>query len=343
LNPRTSLAALALAVAFGCTVSVPSARAAGPDAKALSESDRLIGQALDLREAGKDKDALPLLERAVTLDANPRARAQLALGQQAMGAWIDAEHGLESVLESTDDAWVQQNRATLEQALATTRRQLGWIEVEASVQGAQVTLDGAEVGAVPLPGPIRVPAGVSSLKVAAPGYAPAVRLVQVVAGEHAREVIALQPELANVRLAVASAEVAHQDVIHVPPPDEETAADESKARRGPLTWILLAGGAVALAGGAAASVVREEDAATYNREAAAFNSACDPQCPSARPSHSTVDLFMGLSIAGYATGAALGASAAILLLRPRSRHASSARASSACGVGGLGVSCGWTF
>ena len=344
MKPRPSFALLFF-VLYLCGVSLPTARAATPDASTASESDRLIGQALDLREAGKDREALPLLEHAAMLDPNPRARAQLALGQQAMGAWIEAERGLVSVLEAREDLWVRQNHATLEEALATVRRQLGWIEIEGSVPGAQVTLNGAPLGALPLPGPIRVAAGVSSLKIAAPGYAPALRLVQVAAGEHAREVIVLQPEPVDVRppAAVAPGSAVSGEDGRVRPPFQDAAPKPSTTRPETLSWVMLAGSGIALAGGVVASVVREGDAATFNRDAAAYNDACNPRCPGVRPSRSTVDLFTGLSIAGYAAGAALGTTATVLLLRRRPEPRDSARASSRCGMGGLGVWCGWTF
>src|SRR4051812_9025952 len=126
---RRSLLAVFLTCAFNA--SVPRARAAGP-VSTISESDRLVDRALDFREAGNDREALPLLERAAALDPSPRKRAQLALGRQAMGAWVEAERGLVSVLASSRDSsdeWVTQNRATLEGALVTVRRQLGWLEV----------------------------------------------------------------------------------------------------------------------------------------------------------------------------------------------------------------------
>jgi hypothetical protein len=332
-------------------VTIPAARAAGPERTSASESDRLIAQALDLREAGNDREALPLLQQAVSIDPTPRARAQLALGQQGLGSWVDAEQGLVAVLASRRDPWVQKNRALLETALATVQRQLGWLEVEVDVPGATVTLNGAIVGAIPLPGAVRVSAGVISLKVTAPGYAPVARLVQVAAGEHARETLALQREPAvtpppPIVPANDTVKPAVQPAVLLPPPAADPPERPPPTRGKTLAWATLAASGLSLAGGVVANIVRENDAKGYDQAATNYNAACrTTQCPSVRPSHSDVDVFTGLSVAGYAVGAALGVTAAVLLLRPGadSRQPDSAHASARCGAGALAVWCGGTF
>jgi len=322
--PRVRFPALPLALALACVLAIPAAHAAGPDAAPSSEAAQLIDRALDLREAGNDREALPLLQRAVSLDPSPRARAQLALGQQALGEWVEAERGLASVLESRDDAWVQRNHPALEGALVTVRRQLGWLEVEANVPGAQVTLNGVSVGTLPLAGEIRVAAGVVPLKVLAPGYSPVVRLVQIAGGEHAREVLMLQPE-AMVSPATAAR------------PDAPT-PESGKT----LAWTVLVGSGVALTGGIVANVAREHSAAKWNDEVTAYNQACQPQCPGARPSHGDVDLFTGLAVAGYGIGAALGVTSAVLFLHgPASPPPT--RTGVRCGIGVRSAFCGGAF
>src|SRR6185312_3741828 len=58
------------------------------------DPDALIDQGLELREHGKDADALALFERAYSASPTPRAKAQIALAEQALGRWAAAEKDL---------------------------------------------------------------------------------------------------------------------------------------------------------------------------------------------------------------------------------------------------------
>jgi hypothetical protein len=77
----TALTFLALAMAIG-----PSRFAiAAPDDEAL------IKQGLERRKRGDDEGALRLFEEAARLSRTGRAMAQIALAEQALGRWADAE------------------------------------------------------------------------------------------------------------------------------------------------------------------------------------------------------------------------------------------------------------
>ena len=328
MRRRLRLALFAVLLSAGS-----SAVAVTPEASRVAESDRLLNRALDLREAGNDRDALPLLVQAALFDPTPRKRAQLALGEQAMGEWVEAERGLASALDAKLDPWIAEHRGPLEDALATVRRQLGWLEVDGNVPGAQVTLNGMLVGTLPLQAPVRVTTGVSSLKVVAPGYTPTTRLVQVAAGEHAREVVALRAEVAP------AAPIASAPPVVAPP-----------RRPGPggraAAWATLGGSAAFLATGIGATAARNGDAAQYNQEAQRYNAQCTSGgCPmGARPSHTDVDVLTGVSVAAYAVSAALAVTGGVLLWRSApAPSTSSARSSVHCSLGLLTVKCGGEF
>jgi hypothetical protein len=324
---------LALVCAASFCVARPVHATPPPaDAPAL-ESEALVARALDLRVAGRDREALPLLVRAAAFDPSPRNRAQLALGQQAMGDWIEAERGLSAVLAPPLDPWIARHSAPLEEALETVRRQLGSLEIEGDVPGAEVTLNGAFVGTLPLAGAVRVPTGVASVKVSAPGHGTVSRLVQISAGEHAREVLTLPVEPAPAPPALPRERATDKaESLAAPVATPPRARTRGRA----LESSLIAGSGVALAAGIAATAERETEAAKYNMGAQTYNSACAVHCPEARPSPAAVNVLTGLSIAGYAVSATLGAAATVLLLRhPSSAHASSARGRAAwsCMVG----------
>ena len=109
-----------------------------------------------------------------------------------------------------------------------------------------------------------------------------------------------------------------------------------------LAWTVLVGSGVALTGGIVANVAREHSAAKWNDEVTAYNQACQPQCPGARPSHGDVDLFTGLAVAGYGIGAALGVTSAVLFLHgPASPPPT--RTGVRCGIGVRSAFCGGAF
>src|SRR5262245_7061850 len=71
---------------------------AGQPADKGGEVEALIKSGVSLREQGKDEAALREFQRAHELSRAPRALAQIALAEQALGRWIDAEAHLEEAL-----------------------------------------------------------------------------------------------------------------------------------------------------------------------------------------------------------------------------------------------------
>jgi hypothetical protein len=163
----------------------PPAPNAGGDAEAL------ISRGLELRERGDDREALAQFQRAYALSKGPRALAQIALAEQALGHWVDAETHLGDATRRTDDPWIARNSALLGPALTEIQDHLGSLELSGGIPGAQVFLNGILAGTFPLPGPVRVQAGSVAVEVRAPGYLPVVRTVIVQARGLARESIVM--------------------------------------------------------------------------------------------------------------------------------------------------------
>ncbi|HEX4352161.1 MAG TPA: tetratricopeptide repeat protein, partial [Polyangiales bacterium] len=66
--------------------------------RAEDSADALISQGVALRKQGKNAEALVDFQRAYQISPSPRAQAQIALAEQALGDWIAAEDGLVSAL-----------------------------------------------------------------------------------------------------------------------------------------------------------------------------------------------------------------------------------------------------
>jgi len=311
--------------------------------------EELISRGIALRESRNDVAALDAFRRAYDLKKSPRALAQVALAEQALGRLVPAEVDLEHALARADDAWIARNRAVLDQALVEIRGHLGSLQITGGVPGAEVLVDGAGVARLPLAAPLRVNAGRVTLEVRAAGYAPIVRAVVVPKRGLARETVAL----------VAAAPTP-------PPPGSEPAlagggqpaarADGSDATG--TTWSVrkklgVAFGAAAVASAVAGTTflfVREGRAQDFNN-AGCGTEALTPDCGALRDKEENA---LAWGLAGLAGTLVLGGVGAYLLFWPSGSDPGRVAAADpgaafrcAPGLGGGGsgasISCGGRF
>ena len=188
-KPTAAGGVLAVIVLAAATLG-GAARAHAADGGGGGEEEALR-RGFELREKGSDEAALAEFQRAYDLKKGARARAQMALAEQALGRWIDAEAYLTEALQQTRDPWIARNRPLLEQALGEIRQHVGSLELSGGTPGAEVRVNGRVAGKMPLDGPLRVEAGSVALEVRASGYLPVVRTINVPANGLAREPITL--------------------------------------------------------------------------------------------------------------------------------------------------------
>jgi hypothetical protein len=157
------------------------------------DADALLKEGIALRRAGRDREALEVFRRAYALSPSPHALAQVALAEQAIGAWVEAEADLSRALSAADDAWIVRHRELLEGGLGTIRAHLGWLDVAADVDGAELWVNDARAGTLPLARPVRLEAGSVVFEVRKSGYAPVRRSTSVEPGGTARASVHLVP------------------------------------------------------------------------------------------------------------------------------------------------------
>lgn len=169
--------------------------AARPRARAATRAeglDEALDRGVDLREAGRDEDALAVFRDAWSRWRSARARAQMGLAEHALGRWGAAEDHLRASLGASDP-WVQRNRDPLRRALAEASSHMATLDVTGTPPGAEVEVNGSRVGALPLAAPVRVAEGAVRVTVRAPGYGAAVRRLDVLAGASAHTQVTLTP------------------------------------------------------------------------------------------------------------------------------------------------------
>jgi hypothetical protein len=173
------LAALLLAVVYPLNGS-------GEDVEAL------LKKGIELRRHGRDREALAEFQRAAKISRTPRVTAQIALAEQALGLWVDAESDMREALANAQDPWIAKNRPVLEGALGTVRGHVGTVEIWGAPDGAEVLLDDKLLGHLPSAGPTSFATEDLELVVRAPGYLQIKRILHIQLGAANREHVDLR-------------------------------------------------------------------------------------------------------------------------------------------------------
>jgi hypothetical protein len=278
--PRSPFAAV---LAFAL-VSAGAGRAlAAPE---NTEADALINRGIELREHGKDDEALAVFKQALAKSPTPRARAQVALAEQALGLWTAAESDLALCLAAADDPWITKNRAALEGALAVVRRHLGSLEVRGT-EGAEVFLDGVRLGTLPATAPFRVEVGRRTLELRAKGFHPSARNVEIGSAGVTRETVMLVA-LAPDGSSDATAEPGARSSGAGGRDGASSAGADSDPGKGQriLGWAFAATGGALLVTGGVAFLVRKGIIDDYNSNCPGLGvnqpADCDGKIESAR-------------------------------------------------------------
>lgn len=319
-----------VAVALALTLTLAAAAVVAQPAP--PSLDAAIAEALALRVDGRDAEALVILTRAWEATRSPRARAQMARAEQALGRWLDAEQHMTEAL-AADDPWVAARRASLEAERARVRDHLGRVEVLGLPAGARVRVDGRGPYVTPLAEPPWSAAGTALVTVEAEGFFPLTRRVLVDAGATTRESLTLVP---------------------VPPPTPSPAPPAPSLPLPPLTRAAppsdpalrrafgvagVATGAVFLLGAVAAHVTRE----LVVSGAASQGCGYDPSGRLVGPADcadrvASADVATALAVTGYVLGA-VTAGAGVALVATTAR----ARIAWACAPAGVGLACAVQF
>ncbi|HEV3191873.1 MAG TPA: tetratricopeptide repeat protein [Polyangiaceae bacterium] len=208
------------------------------------DAETLYREGVALRRQRHDAEALAEFRRAYSIQPAPRTLAQIALAEQALGRWVDAEADLQRAVQTKDDAWIERNRDVLAAGLTDIRRHLGDLDVEADAPGAELWVNGARVAVLPLAHSLRVETGSVLLEVRARGYASARRTTFVEPGERAHEDIHLVPLVLQAPVAVdqaARAPLGAEEAARAPGPVDRPMRAAS--------FVLLGAGVAGVAAG----------------------------------------------------------------------------------------------
>jgi hypothetical protein len=175
----------------------------------------------------------------------PVVRRNLGLAEIYSGHYLDGARRLARVLHTTDEGSAE-DRARMLDSLKKAEAHLERVSMEVRQEGAEITIDGVDLGASPLPFLWYVAPGEYQVRVTKAGFVAHQELRVAHAGVAQHLVVALAPVPREPpqRPAVA------------PPPEPVEAS-------GPNGWLLLTGGVVtvaAVAAGAAFTIAADANA-----------------------------------------------------------------------------------
>jgi PEGA domain len=217
--------------------------------------ESIVRRGVELRRQGKDLEALALFRSAAATQRAPRVLAQLALAEQSLGLWPQAEADFKEALGATSDPWIVKNRQALDEAEKVVEDHLGSLIVWGTPDGAEVTINGAVVGTLPQTRNLRLPVGSVQLAARAPGFIETTRQVQIGSGALQREHVELAATPKAPEISLAAAPASAKPVVSLEPGATEPGGQPEEARPAIYRrwWFWTAIGVVAV--GATASVL----------------------------------------------------------------------------------------
>jgi hypothetical protein len=291
---------------FVLVLAIGVLQSAGAQGQISTNADALVEQGVQARSERRDEDALQLFLQAYAVERSARALAQVALAEQALGRWVDAEKHLIEAASAPHDPWIEKHRAALDQALEVVRDQIASVEVTSKEPGAELWLNGVRVGALPQP-LRRVAVGPLLIELRADRFDPFRQTVTL----ERREVLRIEPELHPK--AVGTSEAPPASRLH----DREALPTPAlPSTRRTLAWTMLALGGALLGGALASHIAHEVNVNHYNDDSHCFYGALsrEQRCGSVL---GQAEVEGALAIAGYAGAAAAFATSSYLFLTVR--------------------------
>ena len=298
-----------------------------------AEVESLIAKGNELRRAGKPGPALPYFQKAYELARTPRTTGQLGLAELAAGYPVEAADHLAAALRSPNDPSIVKYQQILADALTMARSQIGELSINGTPAGAEVVIDGRQVGTLPLSLPVKLPARNVELVIRAPGHTPHQEVMPIGGGQRHELTVNLhpipQPAEPTPIVKLASGPSAPTPVPAPAAPVSVVTAEARSAGGGDSSsglrtaaWIVGGGAVLAAGSGLALNLV-------------------------ARSNHSDYDAwqtYRDWSIAGYVSGAALAVTSGILLWASRPESpAANTHARLTCAPTPSGLSCEGVF
>jgi hypothetical protein len=290
---RCLLAAVLASGILGAAAPAWAQAGAKPAEKdASGEASERFRAGVDFYKSGDFTAALVEFKRAYELAPNYRVLFNLGQTSQELNDYASALRAFEQYLAEGGKEVDAKRKKEVEGWIASLKKKVGRVRFEASVDGAELSVDDTPVGTSPLEDVVLVNAGRRKFGATAGGHTPSSRVVEIAGGDEPTVLLELVPIEAPKTVIVP---------VDRPGPTETRIVERSSS---PAPWVALSITAAAAIGtgvfgglALAAGSERDDELATFPGDAAAVSDAADRTATFAL----ATDVLAGITIAGAVT------------------------------------------
>jgi hypothetical protein len=183
----------------------PEARHVAPLSESLWGDARVAYEAANaLVEAHDFAGAFTKYKQAYDASHDPRLLFDMAVCERDLHKYARMQELLQRYMREAGDALQKQDRADIDAALLAIHPLVGTVRLAVSEAGADVAVDGENVGVSPLASPFTVDAGSHTLRIQKPGFETIEQKIQVSGGNEATVAITFVALVPAGRLVISS-------------------------------------------------------------------------------------------------------------------------------------------
>jgi hypothetical protein len=280
------------------------------DPQAKAQAQELLSQGSKLYHQGDLVGALEKFEAAYVAFPSPKLMFNIGQTNRDLGRLVEAREAFHRFLAEAADA-SPETVADARKYVAELQSKLGRIQIGCETVGAKVSVDGKDVGVVPLPEPIWAAPGLRQVTASHASATTSFEVVEVKAGSVSTVTVRLRPLVAPV--AASTPKVA---------PDFDLESSSVQARAGSVsgantgwwmgrkwTWLAASSTVLLAVGASTAGTLADSKFDSLRSSCGAGNPArpgCSQSDIDAVTSRQTVaNIFWGLTAAAAVTTGAL--------------------------------------
>jgi tetratricopeptide (TPR) repeat protein len=199
MKARLALVACLALSPLGWSVDAVAAPPDAPanDPKAVDEARQRFQKGVQLFKEYSFEAALAEFRKAYQLAPSYRVLYNIAQVHYELKNYVDALKAFRQYLNEGAGDIAPDRRTQVEAEVRKLEGRVGYIEVIANVEAAQVAIDDVPVGILPIKAPILVNPGVRRVSVTKPGFGTTARNVTIAGGDHAQVQLELNEAVAS--------------------------------------------------------------------------------------------------------------------------------------------------
>jgi hypothetical protein len=186
MKARIAVAALFASTCFTASFAAHAAPDVPPGESAVAEAGQHFTKGVQLFKEWSFDAALAEFRKAYQLAPSYRVLYNIAQVNYELHNYVEALKGFRQYLTEGGSEVSIERRTQVEAEIRKLEGRVGYIEVTANVEGAQLSVDEVPVGSIPLRAPLMVNPGLRRVSGTKDGYGMTARNVTIAGGDHAQ-------------------------------------------------------------------------------------------------------------------------------------------------------------